>query len=81
MPSPRTPLVQLSNLRIDRDGRTILRDISLDVPRGSITAVQFNVPLSNSGGAPITTPHLSARAWRVRFKLTLPSGHSQTRHS
>ena len=39
MPSPRTPLVQLSNLRIDRDGRTILRDISLDVPRGSVVAV------------------------------------------
>ncbi len=35
----RTPLVQLSNLRIDRGGRTILRDISLDVPRGSVVAV------------------------------------------
>ncbi len=34
-----TSLVQLSNVRIDRGGRTILRDVSLDVPRGSITAV------------------------------------------
>lgn len=34
-----TPVVQLSNVRIDRGGRTILRDVSLDVPRGSITAV------------------------------------------
>ncbi len=33
------PLVQLSNVRIDRGGRTILRDVSLQVPRGSITAV------------------------------------------
>ena len=32
-------LVQLSNVRIDRGGRTILRDVSLTVPRGSITAV------------------------------------------
>ncbi|WP_303748109.1 ABC transporter ATP-binding protein [Stenotrophomonas pigmentata] len=39
MPSARTPLVQLSNVRIDRGGRTILRDVSLQVPQGSITAV------------------------------------------
>jgi phospholipid/cholesterol/gamma-HCH transport system ATP-binding protein len=32
-------LVQLSGVRIDRGGRTILHDVSLDVPRGSITAV------------------------------------------
>ena len=32
-------LVQLSDVRIDRGGRAILRDVSLDVPRGSITAV------------------------------------------
>ncbi|KRG61948.1 ABC transporter ATP-binding protein [Stenotrophomonas humi] len=39
MTSSRPPLVQLSNVRIDRGGRTILRDVSLQVPRGSITAV------------------------------------------
>jgi len=39
MPSIRTPLVQLSDVRIDRGGRTILRDVSLQVPQGSITAV------------------------------------------
>ena len=33
------PLVQLSDVRIDRGGRTILRDVSLAVPAGSITAV------------------------------------------
>jgi phospholipid/cholesterol/gamma-HCH transport system ATP-binding protein len=32
-------LVQLSDVRIDRGGRTILRDVSLQVPQGSITAV------------------------------------------
>jgi len=38
--SASTPsLVQLSNVRIDRSGRTILRDVSLQVPKGSITAV------------------------------------------
>ena len=31
--------MQLSDVRIDRGGRTILRDVSLQVPRGSITAV------------------------------------------
>ncbi len=39
MPSSQTSLVQLSDVRIDRGGRAILRDVSLDVPRGSITAV------------------------------------------
>lgn len=34
-----SPVVQLSGVRIDRGGRAILRDVSLDVPRGSITAV------------------------------------------
>ena len=33
------PAVHLSRLRLDRGGRTILRDIVLSVPRGSITAV------------------------------------------
>ena len=39
MPSPDSPAVRLSNPRLDRGGRTILRDIDLSVPRGSITAV------------------------------------------
>ena len=34
-----TPAVRLSGLRLDRGGRTILRDVSLEVPRGGITAV------------------------------------------
>lgn len=33
------PIVRLSQLRLDRGGRSVLRDISLDVPRGSIVAV------------------------------------------
>ncbi|MET0808123.1 MAG: ATP-binding cassette domain-containing protein [Pseudoxanthomonas sp.] len=39
MPSPDSPAVRLSSTRLDRGGRTILRDINLSVPRGSITAV------------------------------------------
>ena len=39
MTASEVPLVQLSNVRIDRGGRSILRDVSLQVPRGSITAV------------------------------------------
>ncbi len=34
-----TPIVRLSQLRLDRGGRTVLHDITLDVPRGSIVAV------------------------------------------
>lgn len=34
-----TPAVQLSDVRLDRGGRTILDGIDLEVPRGSITAI------------------------------------------
>ena len=33
------PIVRLTGLRLDRGGSAVLRDINLDVPRGSITAV------------------------------------------
>lgn len=33
------PIVRLNQLRLDRGGRTVLHDINLDVPRGSIVAV------------------------------------------
>ncbi|WP_039956757.1 ATP-binding cassette domain-containing protein, partial [Xanthomonas graminis] len=39
MASSESNVVQLSGVRIDRGGRAILRDVSLAVPRGSITAV------------------------------------------
>ena len=39
MASEVVPVVQLSNVRIERGGRAILRDVSLTVPAGSITAV------------------------------------------
>jgi phospholipid/cholesterol/gamma-HCH transport system ATP-binding protein len=34
-----SPIVRIDNLRLDRGGRTVLRDINLTVPRGSIVAV------------------------------------------
>ncbi|HHW4680587.1 MAG TPA: ABC transporter ATP-binding protein [Xylella taiwanensis] len=34
-----TPAIQLSGVRIDRGGRTILRDVALQVPHGSITTM------------------------------------------
>jgi phospholipid/cholesterol/gamma-HCH transport system ATP-binding protein len=37
-PNP-TPAARLEHVRLDRGGRTILRDVSLQVPRGSVTAV------------------------------------------
>ncbi|UKE47275.1 ABC transporter ATP-binding protein [Xanthomonas cerealis] len=39
MASSESNVVQLSGVRIDRGSRAILRDVSLAVPRGSITAV------------------------------------------
>ena len=39
MTSSPAPAVRLSKVRIDRGGRTILRDIDLTVPTGSITSV------------------------------------------
>ncbi|UHQ23475.1 ATP-binding cassette domain-containing protein [Lysobacter sp. 5GHs7-4] len=37
--STETPIVRLTDLRLDRGGRAVLRDINLSVPRGSIVAV------------------------------------------
>ena len=34
-----TPAVRLTDVRLDRGGRAVLRDIALSVPRGSVTAV------------------------------------------
>ena len=41
MQASTTPLVQLTNVRIERGGRTILRDVSLQVPQGSIGGIDF----------------------------------------
>ena len=37
--NPETPIVRLTNVRLDRGANTVLRDVSLDVPRGRIVAV------------------------------------------
>jgi len=69
-------LVQLSNVRIDRGGRTILRDVSLQVPRGSITAV-----LGPSGSGKSTllaalTGELRAASGNVQlFGQDIPHGN------
>ncbi|MEZ0471345.1 ABC transporter ATP-binding protein [Luteimonas salinilitoris] len=39
MPESNTPAVRLADVRLDRGTRTVLRDIALEVPRGSVTAV------------------------------------------
>ena len=52
MSSPVSPAVNRSHLQLDRGGRTILRDIDLSVPRGSITAL-----LGPSGSGKSTLLH------------------------
>lgn len=39
MPTPTSPAVRLSDVRLEYSGRTILRGLDLAVPRGSMTAV------------------------------------------
>lgn len=76
MTASEEPLVQLSNVRIDRGGRPILRDVSLRVPRGSITAV-----LGPSGSGKSTllaalTGELRPVAGDVRlFGQPIPTGN------
>jgi phospholipid/cholesterol/gamma-HCH transport system ATP-binding protein len=75
MPASRTPLVQLSNVRIDRGGRTILRDVSLQVPRGSITAVLGPSGSGKSTMLAALTGELRPVAGSVRlFGQDLPQG-------
>lgn len=80
MTDSRTPLVELSNVRIERGGRAILRDVSLQVPRGSITAM-----LGPSGSGKSTllaalTGELQAAAGQVSlFGRPLPTGTSELR--
>jgi len=38
-PTSDSPAVRMTDIRLDRGGRTVLHDIALSVPRGSVTAV------------------------------------------
>ncbi len=76
MSLPRTPLVQLSDVRIDRGGRTILRDVSLDVPRGSITAVLGPSGTGKSTLLAALTGELRPVSGQVRlFGQDIPQGN------
>ena len=71
--TPDTPAVRMTDLRLDRGGRTILHDVSLVVPRGSVTAV-----LGPSGSGKSTllaalTGELEPAAGRVEvFGVAVP---------
>ncbi|WP_313247974.1 ABC transporter ATP-binding protein [Stenotrophomonas acidaminiphila] len=76
MSLPRTPLVQLSDVRIDRGGRTILRDVSLDVQRGSITAVLGPSGTGKSTLLAALTGELRPVSGQVRlFGQDIPQGN------
>lgn len=55
----------------------ISADLRADYLAGEPIIVNF--VLANRGDAALQVPDLSARPWRVRFKLTLPTGSDQTR--
>ena len=60
-----SPIVRLEQLRLDRGGRTVLRDIDLVVPRGSIVAVLGPSGCGKSTLLAALTGELAAAAGRV----------------
>ena len=69
------PAVHLSDLRLDRGGRTILRGIDLSVPRGSITAVLGPSGCGKSTLLAALTGELPAASGKVEiFGQPVPHG-------
>lgn len=58
---------------------TVSADLRDEYLAGEDVLVQ--VTLSNAGAGPVTVPDLTARPWRVKFRLTMPSGAAQNRFS
>ena len=71
MTAPATDAVVLQGVRLDRGGRTILRDVSLDVPRGSITAVLGPSGTGKSTLLAALTGELRPGSGQVRLCLCL----------
>lgn len=75
MTVPATAAVQLTGVRLDRGGRTILRDLDLVIPRGSITAVLGPSGTGKSTLLAALTGELVPAAGEVRvFGQSVPQG-------
>ena len=75
MTAPATDAVVLQGVRLDRGGRTILRDLDLRVPAGSITAVLGPSGTGNSTLLAAITGELVPAAGQVRvFDQPVPRG-------
>ena len=75
MPAPAANAVALQGVRLDRGGRTILRDLDLTVPAGSITAVLGPSGTGKSTLLAALTGELVPAAGSVRvFDRPVPRG-------
>ena len=75
MTAPATDAVVLQGVRLDRGGRTILRDLDLRVPAGSITAVLGPSGTGKSTLLAAITGELVPAAGQVRvFDQPVPRG-------
>ena len=75
MTAPATDAVVLQDVRLDRGGRTILRDLDLRVPAGSITAVLGPSGTGKSTLLAAITGELVPAAGQVRvFDQPVPRG-------
>lgn len=76
MSTPLAPLVELRNVSFGYGDRTILRDVSLQVPRGKVTAL-----MGASGGGKTTVLRLVAGQYRVQQGQVLVNGQDVTQMS
>lgn len=73
---PGPPIVSVRDLRVDRGGKTILHKCSLDVPRGSISAV---VGLNGCGKSTLLRTLLGEFKYRGKVQFACGEDHSRPR--
>lgn len=74
IPTAVTPLVSLTDLRVERGGRPVLAGVTADIPRGGITAV---VGLNGSGKSTLLRTLLGE--FPYRGTITYRCGHDHRR--